>query len=70
MFMMFADSFFELRKFDCHAFVRGEQFSKSDECTHDGDVDIDGAVAVKDAGQHLDALFSKGIRSVPPASAF
>ncbi len=45
-------------------FVRRQDFTQPDERPHDGDVDLDGPVTVKDAGQHRNALFGEGVGQV------
>ena len=45
-------------------FVEGKCFAKADENAHDDDVDLDGARAVEDAGEHGDALFGEGSGNV------
>ncbi len=39
--------------------ICGKNFAQLDEGAHDSDVDLDGAVAVKDAGKHGDALLGE-----------
>src|SRR5579863_9056130 len=48
--------------------VRGEHGADLEECTHDGDVDLDRAIAVKNAGKHGDAVLGEGVGLVTTAT--
>ena len=48
--------------------MAGEELSQANEGPHDFDVDVDGPLAVEDAGEHGDALFGENPRSGSPAS--
>lgn len=46
--------------FQCGEFAR-QHLPQADEGTHDFDVDLNGAFAAQDAGEHGDALFGEGV---------
>ena len=46
--------------------VRGEYLPQAHECAHDGEIYLDGAGAVEDAGEHRDALLREGVWQVTP----
>ena len=50
-------------------FVRGEHGADLEEGAHDGDVHLDGAIAVEDAGEHGNAVFGESVRKVATAAA-
>ena len=43
-------------------------FTKTDESTHDGDIDLDGSWAGENAGEHGDTLLGKNVGHVTTAS--
>ena len=51
-------------------FVRFEYLSQTDEGAHDGDVDIDGLIAVQHAREHRDTLLRKCSRQIAPPTVF
>jgi hypothetical protein len=50
-------------------FVRGEHGADLEEGAHDGDVHLNGAIAVEDAGEHRHTLLGEGVGSIPAAAA-
>ena len=50
-------------------FVRGENLAQAHEGTHDGDVDLDGPLAIQDAGKQAHSLLGEGVGQVAPAAA-
>ena len=50
---------FHIRDFPAQIFVCGEHGAKLEKRTHDGDVDLDGAVAAENAREHGDAVLRK-----------
>ena len=50
---------FESGEFPGEVVVGREHLAEFYECSHDGDVDLYGAWAAEDAGEHGDALFGK-----------
>ena len=47
--------------------MSGEHGTKLEKGTHDGDVYLDGAITMENAGKHGDALFGEGIRPMAQA---
>jgi hypothetical protein len=62
--VVLAELVFELFQLAGKVFVGGQQLAQADEGAHDGDVDLDGAAAAQDAGEHGDAQLGKGERPV------
>lgn len=56
--------FFKRIKPSGQVLIGGDHFAQLDEGPHDGDVDLDGAFAMQDAGKHGDALLGKGVRRI------
>jgi hypothetical protein len=48
--------------------VRGEHGADLEERTHDGDIDLDRAIAVKNAGKHCNAVFGECVGLVTTAT--
>lgn len=49
--------------------IGGEHLSQSHKGSHDFDVDLNGAFAVQDAGEHGDTLFGEGVGGVTATAA-
>lgn len=45
--------------------IQGDQLAQSNEGSHNHDVDLDGSVAVQNAGKHGDPVFGKNIGRPP-----
>lgn len=52
---------FESGEFPGEVVVGREHLAEFYECSHDGDVNLYGAGAAEDAGEHGDALFGEGV---------
>jgi hypothetical protein len=63
------DSLFELGQLAGEFGVAGQTLPELSESAHDGDIDQDGAGAVKHAGKHGNALFGEGARQRSPEPA-
>lgn len=59
---------FHLGDFSPQVFVSGEHGAELEEGAHDGDVDLDGAITVENAGKHSYAVFGESVRAIPTAT--
>ena len=62
--IMAFDSLLQIGQLAREFFVKRERFTESDESAHDRDIDLDGLLAVENARQHRNALFSESEREV------
>src|ERR1700675_658654 len=50
-------------------FVSGEHGAELEEGAHDRDIDLDGAIAAKNAGEHRHAMFGESVRKITATAA-
>ena len=63
VFVMVPNAIFEIFQFREQMLLADEHSSQLDECTHDGDIDLDSSLAVKDAREHRDPLLCESVDS-------
>ncbi len=64
------DFSFEFPKFGGQNLVAHDHFAESNECAHNGYIDLDGSFAIQDAAEHGHALFGKYIRHITAPTSF
>ena len=64
LLVVLAQLAFELVELASQVFVGGHELAQPHEGAHDGNVNLDGAVAVEDAGEHGNTLLGEGVRQV------
>jgi hypothetical protein len=50
-------------------FVGSQHGTKLEEGAHDGDIDLDGAITMENAGKHCDAMFRESVRKIAATAA-
>ncbi len=61
-------SLLHLSDFSAQILMSGEHGTKLEKGTHDGDVYLDGAITMENAGEHGYAMLGEGIRAITTAS--